>query len=43
MNQEVTKRRADEGAIDSHLGYSRVDVVTMSASIFRNIGSQDFL
>lgn len=43
MNQKVTERRADEGAIDGHLGYAGIDVVTMSAPIFRNIGSQRFL
>lgn len=35
--------RADEGAVDSHFGHSRIDVVSMWGAIFRNVGGKHLL
>ena len=42
-DQEVSQRRANERAVDSHLGHSRADVVAMLADIFRDPGCEHFL
>ena len=43
LDQEVTQRRADEGAIDRHLRHSRVDVVAVLALVSGDVGGQHFL
>ena len=34
VDEEVAKRRADEGAVSGHLGDARIDVMAISASVF---------
>ena len=43
MNQEVSQRRANERAIDSHLRHTRADVVSIFGDILGNPGRKDFL
>ena len=43
MDQEVSQRRADEGAINSHFGHSRADIVTTLRDIFGNPRGKYFL
>lgn len=42
-DQEVSQGRANERAVDSHLGHSRADVVAMLTDIFRDPGCEHFL
>ena len=42
-DQEVAERRADEGAVEGHLGDARVDVVAMLAAVARDPRRKDFL
>ena len=42
-DQEVAQWRADERAVESHLGDPRVDVVAMLAAVARDPGGEDFL
>lgn len=42
-DQDVSERRSDEGAVNSHLGHARGNVVAVLGAVVRDPGREDFL